>query len=234
MRNLNLNEKLNPFIFLPGWGFSISIWDEVIQALKLKNAFALPLPDEEKLDAIMEQLNNQIPEQTTLVGWSLGGLIAIYFCHQFPKKCKRLIVVNSNPKFVASDDWPGITLTQALQFQKQVENREDMIKKFLGIVQYPNRTCILRSTLRKHFLQDTQSQKSLKNYLDFLFEMDFRKYYKKLCMPVTYILGAEDAIVPVALAQRVKFNAEVKIIPHAGHVPFLTHLEIFKVLLCTL
>ncbi|MGB6976263.1 MAG: alpha/beta fold hydrolase [Gammaproteobacteria bacterium] len=217
-----------PLVFLPGWGFQATIWDELIQALKVKNALSINLPEEEKLDAIAERLNIQIPDQATLVGWSLGGLLATYFCYKFPKKCARLVLVSTTPKFIASDDWPGIAKTQALQFQKKAaENIEILMKNFLGIVQYPDRTLDLKSFLKKHLRPMPKAQQSLRNHLNLLFEVDCREHYQKLHIPVTHIFGDRDAIIPIALTQQFVLPADIKIIPNAGHVPFLTHQKIF-------
>jgi pimeloyl-[acyl-carrier protein] methyl ester esterase len=231
MKNVNLNNSQNAIVFLPGWGFKASIWDELIQVLKLTNAYTIDLPDEEKIHVITETLNQHIPEQTTLVGWSLGGLIAIYFCYRFPEKCKKLILVCCSPQFVASENWAGITKDTAIQFQKNAqENMEVLLKNFLGIVQYPNNDRTLRLFLKKHLLPSCPSQNSLTNYLNLLLTADFRSYFQKLCMPILAIYSEQDAIVPVITGEqltRMAPTVSIKIIPKAGHIPFLTHQESF-------
>ena len=42
----------------------------------------------------------------TLIGWSLGGAVALAFAHARPERVARLVLVGATPRFVAADDWP--------------------------------------------------------------------------------------------------------------------------------
>ena len=71
-------------VLLHGWGFSGSVFDKFIE--KYKNSFritTIDLPGHGKsksLDSISswsKEIAKIIPKNSILIGWSLGGLIAI-------------------------------------------------------------------------------------------------------------------------------------------------------------
>jgi len=49
-----------------------------------------------------------------VVGWSLGGLIAMRWARQEPARVRRLALVATTPRFVAGHDWPHATSAQTL------------------------------------------------------------------------------------------------------------------------
>ena len=67
---------------------------------------------------------------------------------------------------------------------------------------------------------------SLLGALEVLAESDLRRDCKALRRPVLFILGADDALVPVAVADDIPAlnpSLSVEVVAGAGHAPFLSH-----------
>ena len=45
-------------------------------------------------------------EPLSLLGWSLGGMVALEFARTRPARVRRLVLVATTPSFVARPDWP--------------------------------------------------------------------------------------------------------------------------------
>ncbi|MFX3691194.1 alpha/beta fold hydrolase, partial [Streptococcus suis] len=86
---------------LPGYGNS-EIW-----------------PKPYSLHAAALQLSEQLQPNSTLMGWSLGGLFAVYIAKHWPEKVAKVILVAATPLFAESDDWPGIKANVLAAFKEQ-------------------------------------------------------------------------------------------------------------------
>ena len=56
------------------------------------------------LDAVSDQLASQLPANCVLMGWSLGGMLAMHLAARYPQQVKGVITLATNAKFVATDD----------------------------------------------------------------------------------------------------------------------------------
>lgn len=63
---------------------------------------------EHTVESLSAWLDSEISQPATLIGWSLGGLVATQFALDFPHKVSGLGLIASSPKFIAEGDWPGI------------------------------------------------------------------------------------------------------------------------------
>ena len=103
-------------ILLHGWGCDSRTWQPLLPALeKIARVTPLDLPGFGKSPAlngfsvphVLNDLAANIPDGSVVVGWSLGGMLAVQLAAQFPKKVRALITLAANAKFVASEDYPG-------------------------------------------------------------------------------------------------------------------------------
>lgn len=78
------------------------------------------------------------------------------------------------------------------------------------------------------------ARKALAGGLDILGEVHLSQLLNEAGVPVTVILGANDALVPASVQDTLashEFVQAVHIIQDAGHIPFLSHLDEFSSLL---
>ncbi|MCD8573619.1 MAG: alpha/beta hydrolase [Gammaproteobacteria bacterium] len=81
-------------IFLPGWGFPSSMWKNIVALINHHQSHVSTCV--ELSDALSAE---SFPPKAVLIGWSLGGLIAMKHCLRYPGRYQKLILINSAPYF---------------------------------------------------------------------------------------------------------------------------------------
>ena len=95
--------------FLHGWGAHPVIWEPLLEFFP--GAHALPMPGYDgsdaafTLDEIAAKLSAQLEDETLLIGWSLGGQVAVRIALDYPEKVSRLCLIAATPCFVNRVDW---------------------------------------------------------------------------------------------------------------------------------
>lgn len=231
--NVEISGKGEPLVLLHGWGWSNAIWKPLIPLLSSQYtlyAVDLPgfgkstrMPSEYSLSVISEWILNQVPHQSSWLGWSLGGLIAWWITIHFPERVNRLITVASSPCFLQKPDWPGMQPLVLEKFSQALnEHQEKTLHHFLHLQLRGSPASIVAELESKLAASHPDA---LKAGLMLLRETDLRDQLSQLACPSTHIFGEIDTIVPVSVA-----NSLQKLIPHsdchvirrAGHVPFLS------------
>jgi pimeloyl-[acyl-carrier protein] methyl ester esterase len=203
-------------IFISGWGFKSSIWNNVTADIKSFNILTLDLKQ-----ALDEEYISRLPDNSILIGWSFGGMVAVDIYQKYPFKFKKIILVASFPKFIQENYYQGIPRSRAEEFYlNYITNPEIQLIDFLKLIQRPNKDLSIRK-----ILEDNLDDQDLSIYLDQLFSRDLRDEYQMIKIPVLHILGNKDAIVPV---NNYPDNHLVHVISGAGHALFITHQEIFQ------
>ncbi|AZZ78701.1 MULTISPECIES: alpha/beta fold hydrolase [Pseudomonas] len=100
-------------ILLPGWGLGVSPMEPLAAALQgldehLKVEIE-PLPQLDSSDPQdwLDELDERIPHDVWLGGWSLGGMLASELAARRGEHCCGLLTLASNPSFVAHEQWPN-------------------------------------------------------------------------------------------------------------------------------
>lgn len=205
----------NTLVFLPGWGYQASVWQPVIEALPTYQTLLLDWP-ESLDDESLHHLGNSLPDHAVLIGWSLGGSLAIQLCSLLPEKFSRLVLVASSPCFIANTDWPGIQPEAAEAFIRAAACQPaEHLKQFHQLVLFPTHS---RQDLR--FLQNNAAKPHpTVIVLNHFLRIDLRASYNSLKLPVLSLAGERDAVLPPHPSDR--------IFPGAGHAFFLSHRTSF-------
>lgn len=212
-------------VFLPGWGFKASIWQSLIEALQVDMPIVLAdyahLAGTD-LDSITAKIIEQIPDNSIIIAWSFGGLLALNMHKLFPDKCKKLILLAATPKFIANESWSGMKPEFATDFlAKMQQNNLLQQTYFLKLVQFPIRSSTVRDYLNAHCFNSNEHSA----HLPVFFQQDLRQEYNQITIPFLHIMGDRDVITPVSEQALTNLNHQVniKVLPGAGHIPFLTH-----------
>lgn len=204
---------MNNFIFLPGLGFDVNIWQKNFANLNPKLIALPPLTKKTSLHTIITELNLQIPKGTMLIGWSLGGLLALALSYYFPEKIKKVLIIASTPKFLSDINWPGIpSALPAIRLKK----------KLLQYALFPLKNQAYKELLINHQLPLCE------NYLELLWATDLRSELAHLQTPVTFMNGERDCIIPIETFKALEtINKKAKLITikNAGHALPLSHSE---------
>jgi pimeloyl-[acyl-carrier protein] methyl ester esterase len=128
-----------PLVLLHGWAMSAAVFSEI--ATLLASGFRLLIPDlpghggsspspRNDLAGISTDLACWLAatekEPVVLVGWSLGGMLALELSHQKRVPVDRLVLVGTTPRFTLSDDWEyGLPSAQLRALARNLERRFD-------------------------------------------------------------------------------------------------------------
>ena len=236
-------------VMLHGWGMNQGIWQLQKQALEKtsKHTYRTAnLPgfggnafngEEYNLNAIVEQLAPEIPNDSVIVAWSLSGLVALKMAKHYPEKVKKIILVASSPFFSGQTDWPGIEEKVLDTFMLQLsKNHQKTVERFLAI----------QAMGTEHAKQDIKQikqllaqypeaeQRALAGGLEILKNDDLRDLFADCEQPISGIFGRLDSLVPakaVAKMHELNANFTAEIIAKASHAPFISHPSEFSNLL---
>ena len=97
-----------------GWGMNARVFDALSDLLADDfDVHALDLPGhggraalaENTLRTWADDLAQQLPDHATLLGWSLGGQVAMRAALDQPHHITRLVLLATTPRFVMAKDW---------------------------------------------------------------------------------------------------------------------------------
>ena len=214
-------------VLFHGWGFDSQIWQPFIPYLESLAAFTeiirvdLPGFGQTPYQDWMEfsrNLLSLLPQRFALMGWSLGGLFAARLAIEAHKRVSQLICIASSPYFIREGAWPGIVEEKLTNFYQE-------------FIANPNQTqaqFVLSQTGTNTLAEMSASKQGLTQGLHVLQSWDLREPMQKLDLPVTYILGGMDAIVPRRLFKVMqerypRFKGHL--LMDAAHIPFISHPE---------
>jgi pimeloyl-[acyl-carrier protein] methyl ester esterase len=223
-------KRSNHFVFLSGWGFRPQLFSSFAKQLPGDATF-LEFPSLRSVDSIdnaIDQLLCSIPSKSIIIGWSLGGLIALKLSVLFPNTCQRLILMATTPKFAQTQDWQGIDSTKINYFLNHFRSHFiDLMNYFIKLINYPNKNKHIKQLIKDYHVSaaDRYNKESLFRYLELLFYTDLRDAYAMLTIPTLHLLGGNEGIIVCNDTQLKRLNSNVNIttIKQSGHAPFLTH-----------
>ena len=186
------------------------------------------------LTNIVDQLYIKLPMKISIMGWSLGGIIALRYYEKYPKNVTRLFLVASTPCFINTKNWNlGVEESLLNKFYDQlVVSWSKTLSQFfmLQLIGSNNRREVMK-LLNEAFITKTPPKiKSLKSALEILKKTDLTKTISNIKVPTVIIAGDCDRLTPIGasifMQSKIK-NSKLKIFKSAGHIPFLSHPKDF-------
>lgn len=239
-----LGQGSKTIVMLHGWAMHSGMWRQFAEMLSEQyRVICIDLPGHGlspeiecfELDAICQQIAPVLQgKQVSLLGWSMGALVAIRLARLFPDQVESLLLLAANPKFVASHHWHGVSEETLQQFSKRlIKNCQLTLMQFLSIqvLGLDQAKSILKQLKHTLLMVDTPSVSTLEQGLCLLMQADLRQELLSLSLPVCFILGEKDSLIPVAVAEDLKhldLAIKIHIIKDAGHIPFITHPDSLK------
>jgi pimeloyl-[acyl-carrier protein] methyl ester esterase len=173
-------------------------------------------------------------EPLTVVGWSLGGIVAMRWARIDPERVVRLVLVSTSPRFVAGNDWPYAMAAETLaRFgdELRLSYRLPILRVLWLQLQGTGEGRKALSVLRRRFFERGEpAQRVLMQALAALAAVDLRAEVPAIRQSALVIAGDRDTLVPLAAARWLAItipNARFVPIVGAAHVPFLSHPDAF-------
>lgn len=226
-------------LFLHGWGLHGGIWAETLAALPgtapdLPGYGGQPAPVPYSAERLADAVAETLSAPVHLIGWSMGGMVALALAARHPDKVAKLALVGATPAFVNRPGWPhGLAPEVLAGFAEalRLDCRATLLR-FLSLQARGGdaaREVIgrLRETV---FQRGEPDAATLAAGLDLLREVDLRHLVADVRCPTLVVHGGHDTLCPAAagrwLAERIP---QARLAPHerAAHAPFLSHPQWF-------
>ena len=239
-----------PLVLLHGWAMHSGIWGGIIaQLARDHRVHAVDLPGHGHsapftpctLDAMVAAVDASLADETRplmVLGWSLGGLIAMRWAEAHPARVHRLALVCTTPRFVAGADWPHAMAAEAIaRFGDELHVAWKLtVQRFLALQVHNSEhgRAALAAMREQLWARGEPSRPALSATLDVLVTTDLRDAAARITQRTLVVAGSRDTLTPPAagrwLAAAIP-GARFEEIVGSAHAPFLSHRdELFALL----
>ena len=223
-------------VMVHGWGMHPGLWSDWAGLLAADfRVHLVTLPGHggndagggAQLDDWSAEIAGQVPDGAWWLGWSLGALVALNAAYHQPERVRGLVLVAGTPRFVTAPDWPcavdaGVFEQFAAQLRQDVDRT---LVRFLSLQVRGSDGASegLRRLRSQLALRPCPGEQALSDSLQLLQNSDLRAVLPGLQVPLFWLFGERDTLVPEAVSRQVPGHCSV--ITGAGHAPFLSHPE---------
>jgi pimeloyl-[acyl-carrier protein] methyl ester esterase len=237
----NAKHDVRDVVLLHGWGAGAAVWREMAAHLAPRRLTHAPdLPGygmapacaPYTLDGIAAAVARSAPTRCHVVGWSLGGQVALAWARSAPQQVERLALIATTPCFTQRADWPHAVTAEALAgFSKGLSaERAGTLRRFMSLQAQGDGKAkqVARQLRAAHAARNGPALEALAGGLRILSETDLRDALGSIRQPVLVVHGDRDSLVPLAAGEylsRRLFNARFLVLRGAAHAPFLSKPE---------
>jgi pimeloyl-[acyl-carrier protein] methyl ester esterase len=224
-------------VLIHGWGLHGGIWDGLVPLLEPDyRVTRVDLPGhgnsawsgEQTLDDFVAAVLDAVPSRAGMVGWSLGGIIALRAALQAPERVSALTMIASTPCFMRRPGWQSAMLPALLETFVGELDQDYMrtLNRFLALQVRGSEhaTEVLRDLRRSMLARAQPGLPALRAGLAILRDTDLRTYASALSVPTLLLAGERDTLVPLQgmrAALQLMPGARIAVIEAAGHAPFV-------------
>ncbi|MFC5302747.1 alpha/beta fold hydrolase [Azospira restricta] len=224
-----------------GWGLGAGAWDGVADALGERfrvHRVSLPGYDGSADDGrdfaqTAAALADALPAGTTLVGWSLGGMLALAAAAARPGRFAQLVLVGTTPKFVQADGWPCAQVPEnhATFTRAVAKAAEATLTRFVMLFnQGDDKARAVVRALTPLLAAGLPPAPVLAKGLDWLRDVDLRAAVPGIATPALVVHGDCDPLMPIAAGEWLAAQlpaARLERFAGSAHAPFLADPDHF-------
>lgn len=179
----------------------------------------------EDLGALMQELNTP---SVLLMGHSMGGYVALAFARAFPKAVRGLVLVGTK----AGADTPEAAAARREAVAKvRTEGIQGLVDAMAPKMLSATNTDAAMAQAVRQLMASSRPDGVAGALLGMAERPDAREWLEGIRVPTLVIAGEDDAIIPTleseAMAKAIP-GAQLKLIPHAGHLVAFEQPEIFN------
>ena len=235
-----------PLLLLHGWAMHSGLWGALPARLAARyRVHAVDLPGHGRsapispwtLEAVRGALAPAFAAAEaplTVIGWSLGALLALDWARAAPGTFARIVLVGATASFVARAGWPHAMAAETLaRFGDELAVAYRMtLLRFLTLQLQgsDDGKATLAAMRGRLFERPDPAPEALAAALGVLGAIDLRADLHAVTVPTLVVAGERDALTPAragAALARALPNAAYAEIAGAAHVPFLSHPDEF-------
>lgn len=224
-------------VLVHGWGMHAGVWQPWLPLLTPHfRVTVLELPGHGASPVIPADLNRWAvaclavaPPQAVWLGWSLGGLVTLQAALLAPQRIRKLCLLTATPRFVQADDWSAAVSPEVFkQFAATLAADPNLtLRRFINLqLQGGANARQMSRTLQMALNQrPAASLAGLQAGLTLLLQTDLRAELAHLPMPLTWLFGEKDTLVPAKVAEYIPslaVDTQQTVLTTATHTPFLT------------
>jgi len=231
-----------PLVLLHGWAMHGGVFAPL--AVRLRARFTLHVVDLPghgrsrdcavplRLEPCVEAVAAAVPEGAPWCGWSLGGLVALQAAATRPGTVTALAMLCASPRFVRGEDWRfGVSADIFRDFAAGLrDDYRGTLDLFVALEAFGSEHAKdeIRALRGELFARGEPTAAVLADGLELLETADLRGALPGLQVPSLWLAGRRDRLVDpraMAAAAALAPGAELEVVEHAGHAPFLTHAD---------
>jgi pimeloyl-[acyl-carrier protein] methyl ester esterase len=227
-------------VLLHGWALHGGMWgswlDGLVDEARL-HVIDLPghghsrwVNEARDLAGLAEAVVPLVPQGATVLGWSLGGMVALELARRYPRQLRALVLVATTPRFLAGPDWEyGLEPAVLDRFTHGLEGDwRRTVQNFLTLQARGDEhaAATLRALRSRIASRGEPDRRALAAGLDILRSVDLRSELPRISLPTLVIAGAHDGLTPAGAGRELAAglpHARLRIIERSGHAPFLSH-----------
>lgn len=220
----------NKILLITGWGVGI----EPLESLKLHlQQESLDVQLINIFDVLTESFQKQfnlLNDVDTVIGWSLGGQLAVYLVDSFYKSTgltKTLITLASNPCFVANTNWQTAMPADVFsQFKASfLQNQQATLKRFYYLITQGSAQA-KKDWLNMQNIANPPSYELLLQGLEMLEHLNLVDNLKNYSGPQLHLFAQQDGVIPCKIEENFAHIAtekmKYKVLNEATHAfPYL-------------
>jgi pimeloyl-[acyl-carrier protein] methyl ester esterase len=239
VNRLNEGASALPLVCVHGWGMNLAVFDGLREALLDVESHAIDLPGHGRsawdpahadFESQLEAVRAALPARCVLLGWSLGGKLAMEIARRDPQRVASLVLVSSTPRFAQSVDWPhGMNAGELEAFSSLVDQDwRQTLSDFVWLQLRGSRNAAatqqrVEAALATH---GAPHPDALRRDLELLGSEDLRSRVPLIAQPTLAIAGQNDRVTPPGATRWIAEtlpDARFAEIPRAGHASFISH-----------
>jgi len=229
-------KKVLDVVLLHGWGFSAGVWDDLAGRLgprlrvhvpDLPGYGAAPACAPYTLEGITAAVAQSAPKRCHVVGWSLGGEVALAWARRAPHQVRRVALIGTTPCFTSRPGWPCATAPAVLrEFGRSlIADRSGTLARFVAVQARGDARARQFVGVLRQLSEGNATDDVLASGLGVLASADLRRELPRVRQPALVMHGARDRIVPPAAGRRLAAalpNARFSLWRTCAHAPFLS------------
>lgn len=184
------------------------------------------------LEDFAKDLDKLIPySEFILCGHSMGASVVLKYEELFPYKAKGIVLVDTAPKFLLSEDYPIGTPLEVIEeaTHELNQDRSSFYTQFIPMMfkDYPGQETINQILTEMEKADPEVVLNSLKSFS----EMDFRALLPQIQVPTMIMHGRHDQLYPLEAAEYMHeriLNSKLIVFEHSGHCPNLEEPDRFN------